>query len=70
MEDKQKILDALCEALQQTRSQSDLVSLTYHRQSEDCEEVIVKYADRGTRRINVSLDSGLAMIRDVCEHIS
>lgn len=70
MEDKQKILDALCNALQQTRSQSDLVSLTYHRQGEDCEEVIVKYAGRDTRRINTSLDSGIAMIRDVCEHVA
>ena len=70
MEEKQKILDALCKALQLIRSQEDLTSLTYHRQSEDCEEVIVKYADRDTRRINVSLDSGIAMIRDVCEHIS
>ena len=69
MEDKQKILDALCKTLQLTRSQSDLVSLTYHRQSEDHEEVIVKYTSGNTRRINTSLDSGLAMIRDVCEHI-
>lgn len=69
MEDKQKILDALCKTLQLTRSQSDLVSLTYHRQSEDLEEVIVKYTSGNTRRINTSLDSGFAMIRDVCEHI-
>ena len=69
MEDKQKILDELSKALQLTRSQSDLVSLTYHRQSEDREEVIVKYTSGNARRINTSLDSGLAMIRDVCEHI-
>ena len=69
MEDKQKIFDALCKALQLTRSQSDLVSLEYHQHSEDREEVIVKYTSGSTRRINTSLDSGLAMIRDVCEHI-
>lgn len=69
MEDKQEILNALCKALQLTWSQSDLVSLTYHQQSEDLEEVIVKYASGNTRHINTSLDSGFAMIRDVCKHI-
>lgn len=65
MEDKQKICQLLLAALQATRGQSDMVSLDYERINGDTEIVTAKYADGGTRKINVSMDSGEAMIRDI-----
>lgn len=60
-ENKQDILDALCECLQLTRDQHDLESLTYH---EDSEMVTIAWSEGGTS-VNVAMDSGIAMIRDV-----
>lgn len=64
MEDKQMILDLLVPALQATRDQHDLVSLIYEDKGNDRQEVVINY-ENGSRRVNVSLDSGIAMIRDV-----
>ena len=63
-ENKQQILDLLVPALQATRDQHDLVSLTYGDLGNDRQEVVIEY-EGGSRRVNVSLDSGIAMIRDV-----
>ena len=60
-ENKQDILDALCECLKLTRDQYDLESLTYH---DDSEMVTIAWAEGGTS-VNVHMDSGIAMIRDV-----
>lgn len=62
MEDKQKILNLLCRALQATDNASDLVSLNY-LPHEDA--VIVRFAN-GRRRVK---DSGTAMIRDVVNNL-
>lgn len=64
MEDKQKILDLLVPALQAMRDQHDLVSLIYEEKSDTRQEVVINY-DNGSRRVNVSLDSGIAMVRDI-----
>lgn len=64
MEDKQKILDLLVPALQATRDQHDLVSLIYEEKSDTRQEVVINY-ENGSRRVNVSLDSGIAMTRDI-----
>lgn len=61
MENKQEILDRLCFALQATRDQDDLKKLIY---DEDHEEVIICWDEGGTS-VNVAMDSGIAMIRDV-----
>lgn len=61
MENKQEILDRLCFALQATRDQQDLKGLLY---DEDHEEVIICWDEGGTS-VNVAMDSGIAMIRDV-----
>ena len=69
-EDKQKICDELCRTLQLTRKQSDLISLTYSRDKQrDMEFVTVLWITGLSRRINVSLDSGTAMIRDIMRAI-
>lgn len=69
MEDKQKILDALLPALQLTRGAKDLKSLTYQPRSADVQYVKAEYQNGAVRMINVSIDSGIAMIRDVCTYV-
>lgn len=65
MEDKQKICDLLAEALRATDNAYDLVSLTYDK---DKEIVEVRFLN-GNRLINVAMDSGTAMIRDIVNHL-
>ena len=60
-ENKMYICELLCHALQATRGAHDLISLTYIPELE-----IVEAMFRGGRReINVAMDSGMAMIRDI-----
>lgn len=63
-EDKQLILNKLLDALLETRDQFDLEELVYDAANET---VIARYMNGGERRINVAMDSGVAMIRDVME---
>lgn len=65
-EDKQLICNLLCAALQATRDQRDLKSLTYHRQGPDDEMVTIAWDEGGTS-VNVSMDSGIAMMRDILQ---
>lgn len=65
-ENKQKICDLLAETLRATRNQHDLLSLIYNDESETVEIV---WASGGKRRVNVAMDSGTAMIRDIMRAI-
>ena len=65
MEDKQRILNKLCKALQATDNACDLLYLTYLPH----EEVVIVQFEHGRREINVAMDSGAAMIRDVVNHL-
>lgn len=67
-EDKQAICDALCRTLRLTRQHSDLVSLTYNYRDQDHQQVTVAWENGGTS-VNVSMDSGIAMIRDILKAI-
>ena len=67
-EDKQDILNKLLEALVLTRAGWSLTDLEYKRES-GLETVTAVYANGTKKRINVSCDSGIALIRDVCRHI-
>lgn len=69
MEDKQKILDLFLPALQATRGLSDLKSLTYSRKSYGDEVVTAEFDSGSTVEINVSWDSGIAMISDVAKQL-
>ena len=60
-ENKQEICDLLCATLKATRDQHDLESIMYH---DDTETVTLAY-EGGGRSVNVALDSGIAMIRDI-----
>ena len=64
-EDKQMICDKLTEALKLTRQYEDLQSLIYLRKGADHETVTVLFTQGTMREINVSMDSGSAMIRDI-----
>ena len=68
-EDKQFICDLLCATLRATRDQHDLKQLVYDRRGVDDEMVTVVYENGGTS-VNVSMDSGIAMIRDILKALS
>lgn len=63
-EDKQRICDLLCAALKATRDQQDLQALVYHFNGPDDQMVSITWSEGGTS-VNVSMDSGIAMIRDI-----
>ncbi len=67
MEDKQKICNLLCEALKATRNHDDIVQIKYREVHG--EEFVTVMWEHGRREINVTLDSGTAMIRDIVNHI-
>lgn len=67
-EDKTAIIKKLMEVLQMTRAGADIVRMDYV--SSDYDEVVeVEYFGGGRKDINVSIDSGAAMIRDVMKEI-
>ena len=62
MENKQEILDKLLLCLKETRDAGDIIALEYDK----VKEIVTAYfLSGGTRKINVAMDSGVAMIRDV-----
>ena len=61
-ENKQEICNLLTATLQATSNASDLVALTYRDEDETVEGL---FASGGKRIINVAMDSGTAMIRDI-----
>ena len=65
-EDKQAICDALCKALQLTRSGSDISKIEYHAEG----EYVTVYYTSGHININVAFDSGIAMIRDILKGLT
>lgn len=69
-EDKQKICDLLLPAVQATRGGSDVDALEYTiSESGFLEYVKVRFQNGYMRRINVSGDSGCAMIRSIMKWI-
>ena len=67
-ENKQHICDLLTETLKATRDQHDLVRIRYEEIGPDHQQVVLDY-EGGHRSINVSLDSGIAMVRDILRAI-
>lgn len=66
MEDKQLICDLLLPALQATRNLFDLVKLTYDK---DREIVTAEFSNGYPKHVNVAMDSGTSMIRDIIRGI-
>lgn len=68
MENKNNIVKALLPILQMTDNLHDLVNLEYT--IKDGRELVTATFDSGyTKRANVSMDSGTAMIRDIIKQI-
>ena len=63
---KQIICDRLCEAIQQTSAGDDLKALRYDPQKEIVHADFANAYD--ARQINVAMDSGWAMIKDIVNH--
>lgn len=65
-ENKQEICDSLLKTLQKTRHLSDLYSLIYTGKMTSGNEYVVATFRTGNRKaINVTADSGIAMIKDI-----
>lgn len=62
MENKQLICNYLLKTLQHTRNQLNLTQLKY---DPDREIVTAVWANGAVKNINVAMDSGTAMIRDI-----
>lgn len=70
MEFKEEICDSLCETLRKTRKYSDLVSLVYQEFFENDDEIVTATFTNGSKKvIDVTMDSGYAMIRDIIENL-
>lgn len=63
MENKQDICNLLSIALKATDNCRDLLAIEYHK-DKDAETVDVVFAG-GRRTVNVAMDSGTSMIRDI-----
>lgn len=66
MEDKQKICDLLVPVLQETRDFQELESLKYNK---DNETVVATFWYGAVKTVNVHMDSGTSMIRDIIKQI-
>ena len=66
MENKQEICDLLLKTLRATSSARDLVSLEY---SADSGHVIAKFSGGDARGINVSMNHGTEMIRNIMKNL-
>lgn len=66
MENKQLICDRFLECLYLTRQLYDLIDLDY---IEEKELVVAHFEGGGKKEINVAMDSGIAMIRDIIRAI-
>ena len=69
MENKQKICDLLCETLKATRNQEDLKLIRYEEIGQDHQQAVLEYENGSCRSVNVSMDSGIAMIYDILNAI-
>lgn len=65
MENKQNILDLLLPTLQATDNLHDLISLDYDAEK----EMVIACFAGGKKLVNVAMDSGTSMIRDVIGQI-
>lgn len=68
MENYQVICLLFSLALRQTRQYGDLESLDHVQKGEE-RYVIARFVNGGTRKITVTADSGIAMIKDILRNI-
>ena len=70
MEDKKKILKGLLLTLRSTRRFEDLRDLVYSKTDDGMEFVTFIFENGAYYSVNVTMDSGIAMIRDVLRGLS
>lgn len=68
MENYQVICNWLCRALQRTRQFDELESLEHIKEGEE-RYVVASFDGNYTKRIRVTMDSGIAMIKDIVNHL-
>ena len=68
MENYQVICNWLCGALQHTRQFNDLELLEHIQEGKE-RYVVAKFDSYYTKRIRVTMDSGIAMIKDIVNHL-
>jgi hypothetical protein len=68
-EDKQRICNLLTKTLQSTRRYFDLIDLIYEQDEQTKDETVTAVFVWGKVSINVSMDSGAAMIRDIMRRL-
>lgn len=67
MEDKAQICKLLLPVLQATRAGEDITGIEYTEQ--EYRETVSIYRSWGSQDINVTCDSGIAMIRDIIKRM-
>ena len=68
MENYQAICNALCSTLRLTRQFDDLESLKHIQEGKE-RYVVAKFDSYYTKRIRVTMDSGIAMIKDILRNL-
>ena len=68
MENYQVICNWLCRALQRTRQFDELESLEHIQEGKE-RYVVAKFDSYYTKRIRVTMDSGIAMIKDILRNL-
>lgn len=64
-EDKQAICDALCKTLQLTIVGRNLERIEYKCLGPWTDRAFLHFSDGNSHEVNISMDSGAAMIRDI-----
>ncbi|MGM9519512.1 MAG: hypothetical protein ACI3WS_02445 [Phascolarctobacterium sp.] len=68
MENYQAICNLLCVTLRQTRQFDDLRELNHIEAGRE-RFVIAKFTNGSARKIDVTMDSGIAMIKDILKNL-
>lgn len=65
LEDKRAVVASLCDTLKLTKACENLLKLSYSKSEKGTEVVVAKYRNGLELAINVTADSGIALIKDV-----
>ena len=68
-EDKQNIINYLFQTLKQTVAGVDLVSIRYEQLTNGDEIAVLMYDNGYRKSLNITCDSGLALMRDILRAI-
>lgn len=69
IENKRMILNALAVALKMTRAYEDLQEIAYEVTQGDYEYAVLNFSERPTQHVDITVDSGIAIIKDVVNYL-